>query len=102
MTNESLTGMVLVAAKTAGLYRLDDGRHWPTFHKLRNTCASLLIAAKLEPKAVQAYLGHATIGVTYDLYGDLFPRADDPIAEAMGALRAGAERKALPASGGTD
>jgi hypothetical protein len=35
--------------------------------------------------------------MTYDLYGDLFPKADDPIAEAMGALRAAAERKALPA-----
>jgi integrase len=93
---QTLSHAVTEAAKKAGLYRKEDGRQWPTFHKLRNTCASLLIAAKLEPKAIQRYLGHASITMTYDLYGDLFPKADDPIAEAMGALRAAAERKALP------
>jgi integrase len=97
VTDQMLTHATIVAAKAAGLYRREDGRQWPTFHKLRNTCASLLIAAKLEPKAIQTYLGHASIGMTYDLYGDLFPKADDPIAEAMSALRAAAERKALPA-----
>lgn len=96
VTDQMLTHAVLVAAKAVGLYRKEEGRQWPTFHKLRNTCASLLIAAKLEPKSIQTYLGHATLGMTYDLYGDLFPKADDPIAEAMGALRAAAERKALP------
>jgi hypothetical protein len=74
-----------------GLYRREEGRPWPTFHKLRNTCASFLIAAKLEP--IKTYLGHASITMMYDLYGDLFPKADDPIAEAMGALRAAAGRR---------
>jgi integrase len=95
VTDQMLTHAVLVAARKVGLYRREEGRQWPTFHKLRNTCASFLIAAKLEPKAIQTYLGHASIKMTYDLYGDLFPKADDPIAEAMGALRAAAERKAL-------
>jgi integrase len=97
LTNGSLTRATVQAAKKAGLYRRDeDRRQWPTFHKLRNTCASLLIAAKLEPKAVQEYLGHATLAMTFDLYGDLFPKADQPLADAMGALRAAAERRALP------
>ncbi len=100
MTEQPLTHMVVKAAKQAGLYRKDGGRQWPTFHKLRNTCASLLIAAKMEPKAIQTYLGHSSIRMTYDLYGDLFPKADEPLAEAMGALRAAAERKALPAGDG--
>lgn len=98
MTEQSLTYAVVTAAKRIGLYRKEEGRQWPTFHKLRNTCASLLIAAKMEPKAVQTYLGHSSIRMTYDLYGDLFPKADDPLADAMEALRAAAERKALPVS----
>lgn len=98
VTDVVLTAATVKAAKKAGLYRRDeDGRQWPTFHKLRNTCASLLIAAKLEPKAIQTYLGHSSIRMTYDLYGDLFPKADEPLAESMEALRAAAERKALPA-----
>jgi integrase len=97
MYDGPLTAMVLKAARKAGLYRRDGGRQWPTFHKLRNTAASLLIAAKLEPKAIQEYLGHSSIRMTYDLYGDLFPKADEPIADAMGALRAAAERSAPPA-----
>ena len=51
----------------------------------------------MEPKAIQTYLGHATLAMTYDTYGALFEGADTPLAEHMQALRAGAERKALPA-----
>jgi integrase len=90
MTDQPLTKAVVTAAKKAGLPRV-------TFHDLRHTCASLLIAAKLEPKAIQEYLGHATLAMTYDTYGALFEGADQPIADTMGALRAAAERKALPA-----
>jgi integrase len=58
--------------------------------------ASLLIAAGENPKAVQAFLGHATITMTFDLYGLLFPgsrdetreRVDADIAEAAAADRA--------------
>jgi integrase len=42
------------------------------FHSLRHFRASLLIADGANPKEVQAELGHATIAVTYDLYGHLF------------------------------
>jgi integrase len=41
-------------------------------HSLRHFRASLLIADAANPKEVQAELGHATITVTYDLYGHLF------------------------------
>lgn len=42
-------------------------------HDLRHTCASLLIAAGANPKAVQAHLGHSSISVTMDRYTHLFP-----------------------------
>jgi integrase len=90
MTDQVLTHLVVKACERAGLRRV-------TFHDLRHTCASLLIAAKMEPKSIQTYLGHASIRMTYDVYGALFPEADEPLAEAMEALRTAAERRALPA-----
>jgi hypothetical protein len=39
--------------------------------------ASTLIAANLNPKVIQARLGHATISETMDTYGHLFPDSED-------------------------
>ncbi len=52
-------------------------------HDLRHTCASLLIAAGANPKAVQAHLGHSTIQVTFDRYGHLFAGAQEELAGRM-------------------
>jgi integrase len=48
------------------------------FHDLRHFYASTLIAANLNPKVIQARLGHASITETMDTYGHLFPDAEDP------------------------
>jgi len=93
LTDQVLTHATAIAAKRAGLRRV-------TFHDLRHTCASLLIEARMEPKSIQVYLGHSSIRMTYDVYGDLFPNADDPLADVMGALRAAATVKALPLAAG--
>lgn len=53
------------------------------FHDLRHFHASALIADGLHSKAIQARLGHATIGETMDTYGHLFPDAED---QGRGAL----------------
>jgi integrase len=42
-------------------------------HGLRHTAASLMIAAGADPKLVQVQLGHASISITFDIYGHLFP-----------------------------
>lgn len=42
-------------------------------HECRHTFASLLIAAGVNAKAITAYLGHASIRTTFDLYGHLMP-----------------------------
>jgi integrase len=42
-------------------------------HECRHTFASLLIAAGVNAKAITAYLGHASIQTTFDLYGHLMP-----------------------------
>ena len=43
------------------------------FHDLRHTCASLLIAQGESLKYVQKQLRHASIDITFDTYGHLFP-----------------------------
>jgi integrase len=47
------------------------------FHDLRHFYASALIRAGLNPKVIQARLGHATIAETMDTYGHLFHDSHD-------------------------
>lgn len=48
-----------------------------TLHECRHTFASLLIDAGVNPKAVQEFMGHATIEETFSRYGHLMPGARD-------------------------
>lgn len=48
-----------------------------TFHDLRHTYATYLIAAGVNAKAVSAMLGHSSIQITFDRYGHLFPGAEN-------------------------
>lgn len=57
------------AVMTAGL---PEGTR---FHDLRHYYASALIRANLNPKVIQARLGHASITETMDTYDHLFPDA---------------------------
>jgi integrase len=56
-----------------------------TLHECRHTFASLLIAAGTNPKGVQEYMGHASITMTFDQYGHLFPGSRDEARERMDA-----------------
>ena len=53
------------------------------FHDLRHTCAALLIRQGAHPKMIQAYLGHANISITLDLYGHLFPSLAEELADRL-------------------
>jgi integrase len=66
------------AWKAAGLTRI-------TLHECRHTFASLMIAAGVNAKALSTFMGHASVAVTYDLYGKLMPGSE---AEAAGLLDA--------------
>jgi integrase len=59
----------------------------PRPHDLRHTAVALAIAAGAHPKAIQARMGHASIRVTMDRYGHLFPDADADVAAALDRLR---------------
>jgi integrase len=68
----SLVKRAATDAKRAGLGFEPFG-----LHECRHGYASTLIAAGVNPKAVSTYMGHASISITFDRYGHLFPGAED-------------------------
>ncbi|MFC8933858.1 tyrosine-type recombinase/integrase [Rhodococcus sp. NPDC057135] len=57
-----------------------------TFHDLRHYFASLLIASGSDIKTVQARMRHASAKTTLDVYGHLWPDADESTRSAVGAV----------------
>jgi integrase len=63
-----------------------------TFHELRHSCGSLLLALGVDIKVIQEILGHSSIGVTGDVYAHVQLGLKRQAAEAMhGLLGEGAE-----------
>jgi integrase len=58
------------------------------FHDLRHTAASLMLERGVHPKLVSEMLGHATIGITLDLYSHATPVMHREAARAMDQLLA--------------
>ena len=52
----------------------------------RHTFASLMIAAGVNAKALSTFMGHASITITLDRYGHLFPGSEDEAAERLDAF----------------
>src|SRR5664279_339891 len=59
-----------------------------TLHEARHTCASLLIAAGVNAKALSVIMGHSTIAMTFDTYGHVMPGGLDEAAAAVNAYLA--------------
>jgi hypothetical protein len=57
------------------------------WHALRHFAVSCWIEAGLQPKTVQTFVGHATLQMTMDTYGHMFP--SDDFAKAMDAIAKG-------------
>jgi integrase len=53
---------------------------------LRHTHATLALQAGVHPKVVQERLGHATIGITLDIYSHTIPAQQADAATAVAAL----------------
>lgn len=66
---------------------LFEGKRF-SWHGLRHFAVSTWIEAGLAPKTVQTFAGHASLQITMDRYGHLFPsddhrRAMDQIAKGL-------------------
>src|SRR6201999_1901469 len=55
-------------------------------HDCRHTFASLMIAAGVNAKALSLFMGHASITITLDRYGHLFPGSEDEAAGLIDAF----------------
>jgi integrase len=66
-----------------------------TLHECRHTFASMMIVAGVNAKALQSYMGHSSIQVTFDLYGRLMPGNEEQAAGLLdGYLQRAAEEAA--------
>ncbi len=59
-------------------------------HEARHTAASFMIAAGLNIKQISTYMGHASVNITLDRYGHLFPSSGDEAIATMDAYFASA------------
>ena len=66
-------------AKRAGLPSV-------TYHALRHTAATLLLASGVDVKTAQTVLGHARASHTLDVYADAVPGNVDAAMEQLGAM----------------
>jgi len=64
----------------------DAGVPYISFHGLRHTFATTLLANNVNPKIVQEMLGHATIKTTMDTYSHVLPHMQRSAAEQLGAV----------------
>jgi integrase len=56
-----------------------------TLHEARHTYASLMIAAGVNAKSLQTYMGHSSVTVTYDRYGHLMPGNEEEATRLLDA-----------------
>jgi integrase len=63
----------------------DAGLERITLHECRHTFASLMIAAGVNAKALQSFMGHANISITLDRYGHLMPGSEAEAARLLDA-----------------
>lgn len=78
--------------KLAELHKVDPTAHAAppkrfTWHSLRHFAVSCWIEARLPPKTVQTFVGHATLQMTMDTYGHMFPSEDH--SKAMDVIAKG-------------
>ncbi|MDW5595498.1 tyrosine-type recombinase/integrase [Conexibacter stalactiti] len=55
-----------------------------TLHEARRTAASLMIAAGANAKALSVVIGHESITITFDRYGDLMPGGESEVGRLLG------------------
>lgn len=67
-----------------------------TFHDLRHSFASLMIASECHPKMLQTLLGHKSIQITMDTYGHLYEGADQAAIKRLDQFLADAAAPSAP------
>ena len=68
--------------------RFRDSNNLPKirFHDLRHTCATMMIAAGVDPKTVQTRLGHSDVQITLNTYSHCLPSMNKAAGNTMDML----------------
>jgi integrase len=69
-----------------------------TLHECRHTFASLMIAAGVNAKALQTFMGHTEIATTLDRYGHLMPGSEEEAAWMLDAYLTAQRKRAEEAA----
>jgi integrase len=69
-----------------------------TRHECRHSYAALMIAAGVNAKALQTFMGHANISITLDTYGHLMPGSKAEAAQLVEAYLAAQRERAEEAA----
>jgi integrase len=73
------------------------------FHDLRHTCATLLLAERVNPKVVSELLGHSSVAITLDIYAHVLPdMQQDAVTAIQGVLFPDSELSSNSASEGDE
>jgi integrase len=72
------------------------GLNGVSFHDLRRTSASEMVALGIDVKTAQARLGHSSVRMTLDVYAQALPSADRTAAEQLGEPFFGVARTRYP------
>ena len=78
----------------------DAGLERITPHGCRHAYGSILIAAGVNAKAVQTFMGHSSITVTYDVYGHLLPGSEAEAATLADTYLAAQIERGRPGTSG--
>lgn len=63
-----------------------SGYRGPTFHALRHAQATMLVAGGVDPKTVQARLGHEQITTTLQIYAEAVQENDEKAADYISEI----------------
>ncbi|MEU8329849.1 site-specific integrase [Micromonospora sp. NPDC048839] len=71
----------------------------PSWHDLRHSCAMWMFSdRRMTPLMVSRRLGHATLAITSDIYGDLMPDLEESVVDVIADARKAGRRKAKGAA----
>lgn len=76
-----------VALRKAGLVDA-EGKTFYDMYSMRHVRASIEISENATPKEIQKLMGHASIKITFDVYGHLFPEHDGERAKRANKVAA--------------
>ncbi len=86
----------------AGIPYVDDAGRYADFHALRHSTGSLLAAAGVHPKVIQAIMRHSDINLTMSRYTHIFHGQESEVVTRLPDFSKPSKKKQRAVATGTD